>query len=64
MNDSLKNYFKLKFLVGKPIDVSQVDEPTNEQIDALHNTYVESLKILFEQNKLKYGAQDLELNIK
>ena len=43
------------FLVGAPIDVEKVKEPTQEQLDELHDTYVSALTQLFEENKEKYG---------
>ena len=44
------------FVVGAPIDVEQVDEPTSQQINDLHGKYVQALVELFENNKGKYGA--------
>ena len=41
-------------VVGKPISVSQVDEPTQEQIDELHQTYVLALTNLFDEHKDAY----------
>ncbi|EFP11131.1 hypothetical protein CRE_31175 [Caenorhabditis remanei] len=38
-------------VVGRPIRVTQTDEPTNEQVDELHAKYCESLYDLFEEYK-------------
>ncbi|CAO4380111.1 unnamed protein product [Caenorhabditis nigoni] len=38
-------------VIGKPIRVTQTDEPTNEQVDELHAKYCEALYDLFEEYK-------------
>uniref|UniRef100_A0A0K0DH36 Acyltransferase n=1 Tax=Angiostrongylus cantonensis TaxID=6313 RepID=A0A0K0DH36_ANGCA len=43
-------------VLGAPIKVSKTENPTQEQIDELHNLYVENLRKLFEENKTKYGV--------
>jgi len=45
-------------VVGAPISVDQVDEPTKEQIDSLHAKYCDALNELFETHKLKYGNSE------
>lgn len=42
------------FSVGKPIPVEKVENPTKENIDALHGKFIEELQNLFETNKHKY----------
>ena len=44
--------------VGKPIDVEKVAEPSQEDIDTLHDKYVKALVDLFEENKTKYGLDE------
>lgn len=46
------------FTVGKPIPVKQTSNPTQEEIDALHQIYLKSLQELFEENKAKYGIPE------
>ena len=46
------------FSVGKAIDVEKVAEPSQEDIDALHDKYMKALVELFEENKLKYGLDE------
>lgn len=41
-------------VIGKPIYVEKVANPTTEQIDALHETFTKALTALFEENKHKY----------
>ena len=54
----------LNTVVGKPIPVSQVDEPTQEQIDQLHSTYIHELTSLFNQHKGTYlDDKTIELEI-
>lgn len=45
---------KLNILVGKPIEFQRVADPTQEQIDELHNRFIEELVNLFEKHKHKY----------
>ena len=50
--------------VGQPMDVTPVTEPTDEEVDDLHATYVRRLEELFEANKLKYGvSEDQHLSV-
>jgi len=42
--------------VGSPIDVTRTENPSQEQIDELHDRYIDSLVKLFEDNKEKYGV--------
>ncbi|KAI1726723.1 diacylglycerol acyltransferase domain-containing protein [Ditylenchus destructor] len=51
-------------IVGPPIPVEKCDNPTLDQIDALHVRYCESLKELFEDHKTKYGVpENVHLNL-
>jgi len=45
-------------VVGAPIPVTKVENPTPEQLDDLHATYIEKLKQLFEGNKAKYDVPE------
>lgn len=42
------------FLVGKPIDLPKIENPTQEDIDKYHSLFMENLTQLFEENKFKY----------
>ena len=55
----------LTTVVGKPISVSKVDgEPSQEQIDKLHEVYINELTHLFEQHKEKYlNDKEIKLEI-
>jgi len=55
----------LTTVVGKPIRVSRVDgEPSQEQIDELHEVYINELTHLFEQHKEKYlNDKEIKLEI-
>lgn len=48
------------FTVGCPIPVHQTLHPTTEQIEELHQTYMEELRKLFEAHKRKYGIPEHE----
>ncbi|GFU56972.1 2-acylglycerol O-acyltransferase 1 [Nephila pilipes] len=42
-------------IIGKPIDVEKISEPTDDDIKKLHQKYIDSLTALFEEHKVKYG---------
>ncbi|KAF2880667.1 hypothetical protein ILUMI_25506 [Ignelater luminosus] len=44
----------INIIVGKPINAEKVEDPTQEQIDSLHSTFVKQLTKLFEKHKHKY----------
>ncbi len=44
--------------VGRAIPVPRTSEPTAEQIDKIHQQYMDSLGELFEEHKLKYGVPE------
>ncbi|KAK6032123.1 diacylglycerol acyltransferase [Ostertagia ostertagi] len=43
-------------VVGAPIPVEKVANPTQEQIDELHELYMEKLNSLFEEHKQRFGV--------
>ncbi|KAJ8416594.1 hypothetical protein AAFF_G00324720 [Aldrovandia affinis] len=45
-------------VVGRPIPVVQTPSPSREDIDALHNLYMEGLTQLFEDHKANYGIPE------
>mmetsp|Transcript_1111 Transcript_1111/g.1453 ORF Transcript_1111/g.1453 Transcript_1111/m.1453 type:complete len:313 (+) Transcript_1111:50-988(+) len=47
----------LTLVFGKPLEVEKVENPTTEQVDALHQKYIESLQQLFEDTREEYGKQ-------
>ena len=47
-------------VVGHPIPVHQTLNPTSEQIEELHQTYMEELRKLFDEHKGKYGIPENE----
>lgn len=49
-------------LVGKPIDVEKIPEPTDEDVQKVHQKYIEELTDLFNEHKAQYGP-NLTLNI-
>lgn len=44
-------------VVGAPIPVEKVENPTKEQIDELHTIYCQKLTELFDEHKEKYGVE-------
>lgn len=45
-------------VVGSPIRIDRVENPTNEEVDKIHAVYVKALQELFDQNKIKYGVDE------
>ncbi|VEN50167.1 unnamed protein product [Callosobruchus maculatus] len=52
-------------VVGRPIDVPKIENPTKQQIDEYHKIFVEKLKELFEEQKHNYleNAEEKQLII-
>ncbi|XP_076343975.1 2-acylglycerol O-acyltransferase 2-like isoform X1 [Tachypleus tridentatus] len=50
-------------VVGKPIEVEQNENPTDEEVNSLHSRYMEDLQNLFNEYKDKYGTPGLNLQI-
>jgi len=42
-------------VVGKPIPVPKVEDPSSAQVDDIHATYCHALSKLFDEHKQKYG---------
>lgn len=55
---------QLVTIVGKPIDVEKNPNPTQEEIDKVHERYIRDLTQLYEENKAKYSYENVELKIK
>ena len=54
----------LIILVGAPIKVDKVKNPSPEEIEKFHLHYVEALQELFEKHKKNYGiSEDKHLEI-
>ncbi|XP_069748252.1 2-acylglycerol O-acyltransferase 2 [Narcine bancroftii] len=45
-------------VVGRPIEVDRRDNPTLEEINELHQKYIEGLSHLFEEHKAKYKVPE------
>uniref|UniRef100_A0A2L2Y2A0 Acyltransferase n=1 Tax=Parasteatoda tepidariorum TaxID=114398 RepID=A0A2L2Y2A0_PARTP len=52
----------INVVIGKPIDVEKIPHPTEEDINKLHQKYIDSLTALFEEHKVKYSP-DVQLII-
>lgn len=50
-------------VVGSPIPVKKVAEPTKEQVDELHAVYVTALRDLFDKHKEELGFGDRSLRV-
>ena len=47
---------RLCLAVGKPIEVQKTPDPSQEEVDKLHQRYIKELCDLFEAHKLKYNV--------
>uniref|UniRef100_F1L9C7 Acyltransferase n=1 Tax=Ascaris suum TaxID=6253 RepID=F1L9C7_ASCSU len=47
-------------VIGKPIDVKRIANPSEEQINELHRKYISRLIDLFESNKTKFGLHEYD----
>ena len=59
--NSLTNFEVICFfllLVGSPLDVPRISEPTDEEINEVHSNYVKHLTDLFETHKGNYGISE------
>ena len=50
-------------MTGSPIEVDKVDNPTSEDINGLHQKYVEALKKLYAAYNPIYGDDNIPLVI-
>ena len=50
-------------VVGAPIHTEKIAEPTQEDIDRVHATYVEELQKLYDDYNKKYGDPNVTLDI-
>ena len=48
-------------VVGNPIKVTKNENPKNEEIDALHLSYLEELNQLYEAHKSRYGQKHINI---
>ena len=53
--------YPITVVTGSPIRVDKVDNPTREEIGELHQTYVDSLKKLYEDYNPIYGDPKVNL---
>jgi 1-acyl-sn-glycerol-3-phosphate acyltransferase len=48
---------KMVIVLGEPIEVTKVDEPTPEQVQELHAKYVAAICALFDRHKHRMGEE-------
>lgn len=51
----------LYVVVGRPIQVKKISEPTREQVARVHSEFLEALQDLFERHKTQAGYTNLKL---
>ncbi|KAK5650763.1 hypothetical protein RI129_001792 [Pyrocoelia pectoralis] len=50
-------------IVGKPIEVERLVNPTEQQVDELHQKFAEELTCLFNKYKMKYVSDPEQVNL-
>ena len=50
-------------VIGEAISVERVEDPSEEQVDALHKRYKAAIAKVFEENKRQLGHESYSLNI-
>eukprot|EP01088_Endostelium_zonatum_P018392 TRINITY_DN5889_c1_g1_i1.p1 TRINITY_DN5889_c1_g1~~TRINITY_DN5889_c1_g1_i1.p1 ORF type:complete len:398 (+),score=77.07 TRINITY_DN5889_c1_g1_i1:71-1264(+) len=50
-------------VVGVPMELKQILDPTPEQIDEVHGEFIKRLKQLFDEHKTQFGWADKQLEI-
>ncbi|XP_074651957.1 2-acylglycerol O-acyltransferase 1-like [Tubulanus polymorphus] len=61
----LADYKPINTVVGKPIDVEKVENPSEDQINELHAEYIRALNELFTETKDEYSNyKDITLEIR
>lgn len=53
----------LYLVVGKPIALPRIADPTEQQLNEYHAMYVAALRALFDRNKGHFGLADAELEL-
>ena len=61
--EKLAHRKKITIVVGKPMPVEKVEEPSSEQIKNLHAKYVEELQKLYNEYNPVYGDPNVTLKI-
>ncbi|XP_065545631.1 diacylglycerol O-acyltransferase 2-like [Lathamus discolor] len=47
-------------VVGEPVTVPKIEDPSSEVVDMYHEMYIRSLLKLFNENKTKYGLSEMD----
>ena len=50
-------------IIGKPIPVPKINNPTEEELVKYRDLYIEGISRLFETYKAEYGMKDVKLRI-
>eukprot|EP00088_Acartia_fossae_P045718 TRINITY_DN4926_c0_g1_i6.p1 TRINITY_DN4926_c0_g1~~TRINITY_DN4926_c0_g1_i6.p1 ORF type:complete len:150 (+),score=30.17 TRINITY_DN4926_c0_g1_i6:40-489(+) len=50
-------------VVGEPIQSSKIDAPSHQDIESLHERYIEEVEKLYNAHKASYGCENIQLEI-
>lgn len=48
-------------VVGEPITVPKIEDPTEEMVDLYHAMYIRSLQDLFDRYKTRFGLKESDV---
>ena len=54
---------KVTMVVGSPIEVPKVEQPSKEQVQQYLDCFIAEMKVLFEKHKASAGYPELQLTI-
>lgn len=54
----------LFFVVGTPLEVQKIDDPSKEEIEQLHQRFCNALEELFEKHKSKFVENHQSVKLK
>ena len=58
-----RNDIPLHTVIGSPLKLPVIKEPTKEQVEEWHGKYIECVKEVFDNHKERFGYGDRELEI-
>lgn len=58
---TLMSIYFCSVIVGEPITVPKIENPTEEIVDLYHEMYIKSLQCLFDKYKTRFGLKESDV---